>query len=131
MLKFFFILSFIIYFTIATYNYKDYKIGDKLEKTFTREELEELDFEQLESFLWMRNVTCNLCVGTHDEIDQHHMINKALEVQHLEIINTEKPTLKFKPKKVPPPPGSVPTEMKRADPGNLPTPLKNSKLMKQ
>eukprot|EP01080_Neovahlkampfia_damariscottae_P007977 gene7977-12442_t len=102
--------------SFAEYDYKNYKIGDKLETPLTRDELEDLDFEQLESLLWMRNVTCNLCVGTHDDIDQHHMINKILEVQHLPVLTVERPTLKFKPKKVPPPPGSVPTEMKRADP---------------
>ena len=76
---------------VGEYNYKDYKVGDKFEKLLTRDELEDLDFEQLESLLWMRKVTCNLCVGTHDDIDQHHMINKILEVQHLPIVTVERP----------------------------------------
>jgi hypothetical protein len=60
----------------------------------------------------MRKEKCNLCIEANDEVEKIHLINKVLEVQNKPILTLDKPN-NFMISPLPPPPGSVPTEVNK------------------
>jgi hypothetical protein len=108
-------MKLLIFLTIIVLIVAELEIGDH-EPLRTREELEKSTFEDLEACIWRRGQTCKFCVGMYDSGDRHHMVNTCMDIQHLPVSVLVKPPTKYREIKRTPPPGSVPSEIKKADP---------------